>query len=170
MRLITLSLLLLIFSSGFSQSTNKRYRSHVGNEGTSYFFVSKKLSHKKGVEKFEFDMTHLSTTDSVTLNFTIITKLPSTVRTMSLVNDSCNIKASNLSMLYRDILDDGYEIRTTSRFALKDIQQLFSHENTLRFTMSLNDNCQAYATYSRSQWKKERETITRILNSIMLLK
>lgn len=170
MRLTTFTLLiLLIVNCGCCQSTGKRYRSHVGNGGTSYFFVPKKLSNKTGIDKFEFDMTHLSSTDSVTLNFTVILKQPVTVKSMSLKNDKCDVEAPYLSMLYRDVLDDGYEIRTTSRFLLTDIQKFFNEESPLYFDIKLSDGNEVSATYSKSQWKKERDIVTRILNSIILL-
>lgn len=152
-----------------AQPANKRYRSHIGNGGTTYFFVPKKLSDKVGVEKFMFDMTHLSSTDIVTLNFSIILDDAVKVDTLILKNSECAIGASRVSMLYRDVLKDAYEIRTTSEFALKDICNVFENDSPLIFEMKLSNGQLVTATYKKTQWKKERQIITRIFNSILPL-
>lgn len=170
MRIITFVLLCVMCLQVEAQSINKRYRSHIGNGGTTYFFVPKKLSKKNGVDKFIYDMTHLSTTDSVTLNFTIVVENSVKVESLILANGESEIKSSCLSLLYRDVLDDGYEIRTTSRFSLNQLLSAFSNDSPLIFKVMLSNGDAVSAAYTKSRWKKEKQTITKIFNSIIPLK
>ncbi len=169
MRIITFVLLSVMCLQLEAQSINNRYRSHIGNGGTTYFFVPKKLSKKTGVDKFVYDMTYLSATDSVTLNFTIVVEDPIKVESLILKNNGEGVETSCISMIYTDVLDDGYEIRTTTMFALSELRKVFSEEFPLVFEMKLSNGEIVTATYKTSQWKKENEIITRIFNSIILL-
>lgn len=152
-----------------AQSLNSRYRSHIGSNGTTYFFCPKKISPQKGIDRFVYDMTYLSSTDSVTLNFTFIAKKPDSVRSVILKNGENQIKANYLSTLYRDVLKNGYEIRTTSKFSFDEIQKVFNDELPLVFLITLNNGDIITAKYGKSQWKKETKIIPLILNSITYL-
>ena len=153
-----------------AQSIDKRYRSYIGNGGTAYFFLPKKLKETEGVKNFVYDITHLSITDTVTLNFTIVVEEPVMVDSLVLVNSDKITTVSSVSLLYRDVLDEGYEIRTTSGLALQKMQSVYSDASPLEFKMYLSNGKVVKAAYKKSQWKKERETVSRILNSIKPLR
>lgn len=161
---------LLLFSYIFSikaQTISSRYRSHLSNGGTTYFFCPKKLRHTKNIDRFTFDMTYHTSSDSLLLNFSFVSPTPVNIKSLSLRNGKEQThEGKKLSVLYRDIRKKSYEIRATSQFSLAEIEQIFSIKDKLSFEILLSNGVCCYATYSPSKWKKERRQITQIINLI----
>lgn len=162
-----LSFLLVWTLPAQAQTAGNRYRSHLSNGGITYFFCPRHLKSTKNIEKFTFDMTYHTSSDSVTLNFTFMSEKPVNVRTLTVTNEGImTYEGKQIATLFRDIIGKKYEIRTTSRFSLADIRQMFSRQETLSFDMSLSDGTACRATYKHSQWTKECRQITQIINLI----
>lgn len=155
---------LLIAFSAFpvsSQSAEGRYASRMTPDGSIFFIMPHKLSKTEGIKKFEYDMTLLSWTDSVTVNFTFRSLEMGIPKSLSIGNNVKNFKCDNYSLLFMDILKQGYEIRVTSKFASTDIKTLFDSESPLIFNFIQGDT-QCYATYKESAWKKDRKKLNDI--------
>ena len=164
---LTFTLLFLLLPNNIdAQPITNRYRSHLNSDGITYFFCPKKIGHNANVSKFTYDMTYHTSEDSVTLNFTIITTSPVKVEGFELTYEQGNCTGSNVATMYADIVGSKYEIRTTSRFSLKDIYEAFSQEEGLCFRIHFEDDGEGSASYGSSEWKKESKAITRIIDLI----
>lgn len=168
MRFFTLLLFVLFAVSCPAQSIDKRYRSTITQKGTLHFFRPMKLTKVENMDKFVYDMTYISNTDSVTLNFTIEIKNPQMIEKVELQADGVIATENTPKMLYRDVLSSTYVERISVRLPYKDIEQAFKSETPLSFLTTLSDGTICKATYPKSKWKKENANITRILQSIKL--
>ena len=149
-----------------AQSIEKRYRSYLSERGTINFFRPKKLDVKANVDKFIFDMTYVSRQDSIIINSSLSIKDEGVLSQFKLKSGEKEIPGEAVTMLYRDVTKQGYTIRISSRFLIKDIEECFSSNSPLIFTIVLTDGTVCTATYKPSQWKQERLQVTRILQSI----
>lgn len=165
---LCLLLLLLIFApNASSQAIDNRYISHLSNEGITYFFCPKHLRHTQNIEDFTFDMTYHTRSDSVTLNFSFVAKEPVSVKSFFLQSGPTErYEGKCVATLFRDVKKKKYEIRTTSKFSLEDIQYVYSKKAPLLFEMNLNNGITGSATYGQSQWNRECRQIIHIINLI----
>ncbi len=72
----------------------------------------------------------------------------------------------SVSMLYRDVMKNGYLLRITSKFSILDITEMFQSSTPLIFEFTLTDGTRCILTYSESQWKKESHDVSRIIESL----
>ena len=149
-----------------AQSIEKRYSNYLGNNGVINFFHPQKLSKNTNIDMFVYDMTYISHSDSVTVNCSLKTKSPNSIKSLLLTNSNYNILANDLAILYRDVQKRGYEIRFTSRFSFNDIKRAFEDLEPLTFKVILNEDLCCIASYSKSKWEKESLNIMRIFESI----
>jgi len=153
----------------FAQSAEGRYVSRMTQDGTLYFIMPKKLGECSGIKKFEYDMTCLSWSDSVTVNFTFHSK--SVARPTNLRIESCgdSFQCSSSSLLFTDIVKNGYEIRVTSKFLVSEIEKVLQCPNSPAF-MFEQDGVVRTAEYSKGAWGKDRKKLVDILNLYKLSK
>ena len=165
---LTSTIIFFLFLSlqTFAQSIENRYRSHLDTNGTTFFFCPKQLGNNVNINKFIYDMTYHTSNDSVILNFTLIANRPVKVTKMVLACGDKNYVGESVGTMYADICGDKYEIRTTSKFSLKDIGDVFSQSDPLTFRLSLDGGGNASAAYSLSKWNKDSKLITRIFELI----
>ena len=168
MRYFTLLLFFFLFVvSSTAQSIDKRYRSTITQTGTLHFFRPMKLTRIENMKSFVYDMTYLSKTDSVTLNFTLEIINSQNVEKVVLQTDGVIAIENAPKMLYRDVLKSSYKVRISVGVPYKDIERIFKSETPLSFFITLSDGTVCKATYSKSKWRKEHVNITRILQSII---
>lgn len=151
-----------------AQSIEKRYSSYPTNQGMLYHFSTMKLGKKCNTRIFEYDMTYVHPTDSVTFNYTVTTENPCNVKETMIKLDGKTIASGSTKTLYRDVKKNGYILRTSTKFAITDIEKVFSSTNPPRFESVYDNGVKATATYSVSRWKKEKNLVSRIINSIKL--
>lgn len=161
-----LILLITILITGNAQSIEKRYATHLGSGGISYFFRPKKLNVITNVDKFIYDATYLVHSDSITINCTLHVKTDGLINGLKLVSGNKNIQGERVAMLYREVTKHGYRIRITSHFLFSDFANCFKEQRPLVFYITSNDGSFSTATYKRGMWEKERRNMSRIINSI----
>ncbi len=168
-RIISLIFLVFVSVHLFAQSVEDRYFSRMTQDGTLYFIVPKKLGKCSGIKKFEYDMTYLSWSDSVTVNFTFRSK--SVACPSELKIESCEnlYLCSNYSLLFTDIVKDGYEIRVTSKFSVDEIERVLKCSESPVF-MFKQDGVLRTAEYSKGAWDKDRKKLIDIYNLYKLSK
>lgn len=132
-------------------------------DGTIFFIMPKKISDCSGIKKFEYDMTCLTWTDSVTVNFTF--RSASVDRPVGLAVESCGhtYTCTAYSLLYTDIVKGGYEIRVTSKFPVAEIEEMLQCESSPVFTFEQN-HTRCTAAYSAGAWKSDRKKLKDIFN------
>ena len=111
-------------------------------------------------------MTYHTSKDSVILNFTIFSQRPIKVKQLTLTCGPKNYMGEEVKTLYADIVGKNYEIRTTSRFSMKDMCEIFKQTDALHFQMTMENGVNVSAAYSSSKWKKDAHLITRIFDLI----
>lgn len=154
--LIVTLFLLAITVPSYGQSSQGRYASRITPKGTIFFINPQKLSSLKNLRNFEYDMTLLNWTDSVTINCTIESSLMNTPENLKIVSGNKVYQCEDFSVLYTDIKRQHYVIRVTSKFSVQDITQIIESASSPIFAFSQMD-IQEEAAYSDRAWKKEHK-------------
>lgn len=147
--------------TGFSQSADGRYVSRMTRDGTLFFVNPHKLKDLTGIRSFEYDMTMLSWTDSVTVNFTIESDRMTVPSAVGIESGNKYYECNNYSPLYIDIKKNHYEIRITSKFPCRDIETIIDTATPPSF-MIKQDGVDEKASYSPKGWKKDSKKLSDI--------
>lgn len=146
-----------------AQSLGSRVLTHTTPYGMLYFISDKKLSkHSQDVKKFVYDVTCIEMRDSVVINSTLVSGNPNDVAELSLTNGEKSVKADNVEVLYHQIKGSKYEVRTTARISYADFRSVCASASPIEFRMVRTDGTPCSATYSPSQWKKEKEFLDKV--------
>lgn len=147
--------------SSYGQTADGRYVSRRTQDGILYFINPYNLKKLSGIKKFEYDMTMLTWTDSITINFTFESNIMSVPSEVKITSGNKTFQCTNYSSLYIDIKKNHYEIRITSKFPRKDIEHIISSAVPPIFILR-QDNQEESATYKIGAWKKERKKLSDI--------
>lgn len=158
-----LVLLTIIFCALFAsaQSADGRYTSRMAQDGMIYFINPKKITKCNGIERFEYDMTLLSWTDSVTVNFTFKSKSVAYPEKLQIQTCGKNITTIPYSLLFTDIVKGGYSIRVTSKISSADLEDIISCKSSPVFVFE-QDGVERTASYSEGAWKKDEKKLSDI--------
>lgn len=159
-KLFPLLLVLLVVIPVFAL---ERYASRMTPDGTIYFIMPKKLGKTQGIKHFEYDMTLLSWTDSVTINFTFQSKIMGLPSELYIQSGDQTFLCDNYSLLFQDIKKNSFEIRVTSKFLTQDIEKII-HSVSPPIFFFPQGNHEAIATYSEAAWKNDRKKLIDIYN------
>ena len=165
-RLFICTLFMFLCATLHAQSIDKRYRTFLTSNGMLHFIGTKKLTKTENLTKFDFDITYITGTDSATVNFSFVTEIPTSVKSCSLTNGHMSVVAAHPRMMFRDIMKRGYKIRTTTTIAFNDLQQLYANERPFTFSLTLENGASCAASFTPSQWVKEKKDLERVFSSI----
>ncbi len=161
-QLLTLLLILLSSVPSFSQSASGRYFSRKTQDGDLYFITPHRLKNLSGLKRFEYDVTMLNWTDSVTVNFTYESESMVVPEQLEVVCDSGAIKCDTYAPIYVDIKKNHYEVRITSKFSLPDFIKMIESGSPPCFNFRQNGQPKM-ATYSPKSWTKDQKKLKDIL-------
>lgn len=163
-----LTIIFLLVCTGIhADSADKRLHSFISEGEVVYFVMEKSLNKFEGdISKFLFDVTYPSSKDSVTVNFTIVSKNPSDVSAVTFSNEEKIVAATDVELLFHEIKGKKYTIRTTAKIAYADFKALMSSDHPLRIGIKQGDAVSHIATYSNSQWEKEKKVFSGIFYMI----
>lgn len=150
-------LCVLVFPDGYA-----RYNSFRSKDGILYFFNPQKLKETKNIKSFEYDMTMLTWTDSVTINFTIVSESMSMPTDLSILSGESKYECHDYSLLYVDLQKRDYKVRITSKFPLQEVEKIVESTIPPIFEFKQNDILRT-ATYKRKAWETDREKIKQIM-------
>lgn len=160
-------LLLLIFiavgsllSSG--QSAQGRYASRMTADGTLFFINPHKLGDLTNIRRFEYDMTLLTWTDSVTVNFTFESDMMEVPSSLKITSGDKSYVCHDYKSLFIDIKKKHYEIRISSQFAVADIIKIIDSTAPPAFVFTQN-NITERAAYKAGAWRKDRRKLSDIV-------
>lgn len=159
-RILIILLVLIVGEASFALD---RYASRMTPDGTIYFIMPKKLSKLQGIKHFDYDMTLLSWTDSVTVNFTFESGLMGHPNNLAINSGTRSFVCDHYSLLFQDLKKNGFEIRVTSKFSTHDIKEMIDSEAPPIFIFYQGENKES-ATYSEGAWKKDRKKLIDIYN------
>ena len=161
-------LLLLIVLVGFLQA-EARYASRMTQDGTIFFIEPHKLTDLGNIKKFEYDMTLLSWTDSVTVNFTFESDRLAMPQNLTVKSGDNVFVCTDFSDLFYDLKKNHYEIRITSKFSVDEIREIIKSENPPVFSF-IQDGVNEYASYKSGSWRKDRKRLLKILQLFLFSK
>lgn len=158
---LLLFFIILSVSEILGQSAQGRYSSRMTVDGTIFFIEPCKLKELDNIRKFEYDMTLLSWTDSVTVNFTFETNIMSMPHDLRISSNQKEYICKDFSSLFIDIKKNHYEIRITSQFSVDEVSQILNSEDSPTFVFT-QDDVTNRASYTKRSWKKDRNKLLSI--------
>lgn len=147
----------LVFLDGYA-----RYNSFRSKDGILYFFNPQKLKETKNIKSFEYDMTMLTWTDSVTINFTIVSESMSMPTDLAIKSGESKYECHDYSLLFVDLQKKDYKVRVTSKFPLREVENIIESPAPPIFEFKQNGILRT-ATYKRKAWETDREKIKQIM-------
>ncbi len=158
---LLLFFIILFVSEILGQSAQGRYSSRMTVDGTIFFIMPCKLKELDNIRKFEYDMTLLSWTDSVTVNFTFESNIMSMPHDLRISSNQKEYICKDFSSLFIDIKKNHYEIRITSKFSVDELSQILNSEDSPTFVFT-QENVTNMASYTKRSWKKDRNKLLSI--------
>lgn len=152
-----------------AQSADGRYVSRMTQDGTLYFIEPKKITKLDGLSKFEYDMTLLSWSDSVTVNFTFKSKSVAYPEKLEIRTCGKIIQDIPYSLLFTDIVKGGYSIRVTSKITTAQLGDIVNCDASPVFVFK-QDGVIRTASYSAGAWKNDKKKLSDIYNLYKLRK
>lgn len=149
--------------SCFAQLSEGRYASRMTQDGTIFFINPHKLKKTSGIKRFEYDMTLLTWTDSVTINFTFESDLMAIPHDIKISSGDKSFVCNNFKPLFVDIKKKHYEIRISAIFPIQDLEYILNSSFPLCFEFYQEGNKET-AAYSPGSWKKDRDKLMNIYN------
>lgn len=141
-----------------------RYQSFISEGHQVLFFFPVTLTATEGKDKFEYDFTHQEMTDSVTFNFSIISKAKPVVTDISLIDqDGIALSPKYFKVLYTEYLKGTYDTRVQTSFNYQIFKELYLTAKRLIYKVVVNGK-EIEFEYKSSQWKKEQESMNILLN------
>lgn len=162
MKRLTLLLVAMLVTLGVAaQSADGRYTSRMTQDGTLFFVMPQKIGKLSGIKRFEYDMTMLTWTDSVTVNFTFESDRMSLPENLEIVSGANRYACADYSPLFIDIKKKHYEVRITSKFPADQIKSIVGSATPPVFSFT-QDGVPESATYSEGAWRKDRKKLSDI--------
>lgn len=146
----------------YAQSADGRYSSRMTRDGMLFFVNPQKLGDLEGLKRFEYDMTLLSWTDSVTINFTFESNLMARIDNLEIRSGNEVFLPIDYSVLFSDIKKNRYEIRITSKFPLSSLIKALESPEPMRFVF-MQDGTERSAAYKTGAWRKDSKKLNDII-------
>lgn len=147
----------------YGQSADGRYISRMTQDGTLYFIMPQKIKKLSGIKSFEYDMTLLSWTDSITVNFTFESQQMQAPKDLRLISGNNSIDCNSYSVMFIDIKKKHYEVRITSKFKASEIESVINSPTPPVFSFYQEQENKS-ASYTQSAWDKDRKKLIDIFN------
>lgn len=155
----------------YSQSVNNRYSSHIGTGGLVFFFNPTKvlINRTDIVREFIYDMTYNLKSDSLTLNFTVVSECDIVEPAIRFNSEINGFELNNIKILYVEKHKGNYIYRFTSRVLYADMESAFRGSLPMKIELVVNDSV-ITAQYGKRKWKKEVKTMSEIFELIEMQK
>lgn len=168
-RIFALIILVTSLLSVAAQSAEGRYNSFRTRDGMLFFILPQHLKEVSGIRRFEYDMTLLSWTDSVTVNFTFESDSIDPISDLHIVCGPDSLPCDSFSNLFVDAKKNHYEIRITSQFSFDAIDRMIKSVTPPRFCFR-QGNSDVAAAYSSKAWINDKKKLNDILKLFLLSK
>jgi len=155
---------LVISNCLFSQRINKYFVSNVQDNGILYFIEPEHKWKSTEDNTFEFDITYLSSTDSISLNFSFLSKELEEINNLLFNIEGAEKPISVLcDKIYIDYNKRIWVHRYTSKISHNEFLQLYANNQgpapkvVVKFK---NDECVLFT--NERKWRKKSKIINRI--------
>lgn len=161
---------LCVFAGINAQKINKKYSSYSNEAGTVYFVHPQKGFKSTELPKdLEYDLTYVSTTDSVTFNCTYFSKENAIkADSMALVSSTGNRISSSTEMFFMDTYKGNqWRNRASSKFIATDIVPFYNSQTP--FQVIVYSGSKQYTfIMKQGEWNKQMPIVKKIFNLIEL--
>lgn len=167
----SITLLCYLFLFGLvctAQSIENRYSSFITENNVLFFLRPVKLNQTINMHNFEYDVTYSEKQDSANLNFTIYIDVIAKIDSLRIISDKTEIVDTNPRYLFHDITKSSLKVRTSAQISFNDMSILFRSDHPITFHIYLSDGTECFATYKVRKWRKEREMVSRIIQSSIM--
>jgi hypothetical protein len=123
--LLAFTIVAIFYSlNSFSQNISKYYNSVIQQNGTLYFILPQEGFNNNSAD-FIYDLTYLTSLDSVTLNFSIITEKVIEADSIRLISDSVSIPV-HVTRLFVEPRKSKWHARYTSKILFSSLDSFYS--------------------------------------------
>lgn len=149
-----------------AQKLSKYYTSSMQENGVLYFVEPKQeFKNNKENSKFTYDLTYLTTKDTVSLNFTYLDNTFRVIDSISIIQGNKRI-SSDAGKIFIETHKKFWKHRYSSNFLFNDINLLFQQEKSPTVVIYYENNSTQLGI-KKSKWIKQSAVISKIL---MLIK
>jgi len=157
---------LMCFSSSVcGQNINKYYTSSIQESGTLYFIeLKQEFENKIKRSKFSYDLTYLTSKDSISLNFTYSDKTIRGIDSISFVQNNNRI-SSKAEKIFIETDKKLWNHRYSTKFLVKDMHTVF--QQSLKPIILVHyGNESMQLDVKNNKWRKQSEIMLKILTLI----
>jgi len=156
---------LFTFTELKAQKISKYYTVSSQKDGSLYF-IEPEYSFESKKENCDliFDMTFLSTEDSLLLNFSFISPEIVEIDSVRFTSDQKNI-GSEAKKLFIEDEKKAWKHRYSSQFLFDELYDVFQSEKSPNLTV-FSEGQSILLTMKQSKWKKKRDIVTKIFQMI----
>jgi hypothetical protein len=149
------------------QNISSHYTSSLQKKGTLYFILPKS-GFEEGSTKNEFtyDITYLTSNDTVTVNFSYFDKLDRTFDSIVFVSSNKKF-SSNVKKLFIETKKLKWHYRCTSKFLFNDIDGFFNQPEDPKIMLYTQQGIVELKMKTKT-WKKQSAVVRKIIALIKL--
>jgi len=148
-----------------AQNASKYYTSQKQDEGTLYFITPRKsFLNKKAKQKLDYELTHLTSKDSITLNFTFLDRAPRSIDSIRIKSVSKDISSAT-EKFYVEAKRKKWLHRYSTEFNLKDFKHVLESSKHPEIEV-FYDGKSAVLQMKRRKWRKEQAIILKVLDVV----
>lgn len=148
-----------------AQKISKYYTSSMQENGVLYFIEPKqKFKNKTERCKLYYDLTYLTTKDSISLNFTYYDNALRVIDSISFIQNNKQI-SSNAEKIFIETDKKLWQHRYAAKFSFNDLNSIFQQE-TATTILIYYENETTQLEIKNSSWKRQSEIMSKILTLI----
>jgi len=148
-----------------AQKISKYYTSSMQENGTLYFIEPKQeFKNKKERCKLSYDLTCLTTKDSIALNFTYLDDAIIVIDSIGFIQDNKRI-SSNTEKIFIETDKKLWKHRYSAKFLFNDINSIFQ-QGKKTTVLIYYESKTMQLEMKNSKWKKESDIMSKILTLV----
>lgn len=159
--------LLFFFFAGAvcSQNIAKHYVSSNQPHGTLYYIKPQKGFKSKPLKaELIYDITYLSTSDSVVLNFSFYDIRPDKIRSIALQQQN-KVLASDVELIFFNLKKKMWEKRYSAKFEINELCDMYKEAEAPVWILYLEGG-DIELSINKRKWKKQSEIVSTIFDLI----
>ncbi|HLS30904.1 MAG TPA: hypothetical protein VK021_08615 [Flavobacteriaceae bacterium] len=163
--LLFLLISIAFLNNAFSQNISKYYTSSTQANGTLYFIEPKEeFQNKQAKQGLVYDLTYLTSKDSISLKFTFTDKESRAIDSIRLQNDQNSITGST-KKLFIDLKRKTWQHRYAADFDFDNLAEFYQQAENPKIIVYYSGKSTTLSIKTR-KWKKEAQVLSKIFNLI----
>jgi hypothetical protein len=160
-----LFLLIALSSTLQAQKISKYYTSTKQDNGILYFVEPKhEFKNKRKNAEFSYDLTYLSSHDSMVFNFSLIYDKIRSIDSITFFQNNIRLK-SKTTNIYTEAYKNAWEHRYSARFLLNDLAGLYKPKEMTSISLYCKNEV-INLEMKKRKWKKQSGILSKIFEMI----